>query len=273
MTDLRDRTHQAVVGTVREQPALESLLSRGDQRRLVREVSDWYLGGHTNQVTRNGSCVVVTAGPPGAGKSSLLPVAVPDLSTRLLIDPDVAKVYLATWCVRHGHYADLLASTLPDGRLVTPLELAPLLQTLSTEACNTVRRIALAAQMDVVVSSTMASSAFGERLLLSLAKADYDRLQIVSIEVDRATAHQRVIDRWWEGRNQDPATGGRLVLPETVDAAYGPDDSTSLCRLNARTLVSTIRSGGTVIESVTIAEYDGGTLSRLDADPPRGIRP
>lgn len=124
----RDRTHQALIAAIRARSGLESLLSRGDQRRLVREVSQRYLDMH-GTATRNGSCVVVTAGPPGAGKSSLLTSAIPDLDTRMVIDPDIAKGYLAQWCVDRDLYGDLLSKGLPDGGTVKPLELSPLLQT------------------------------------------------------------------------------------------------------------------------------------------------
>lgn len=272
--ELRDRTHQALIAAIRAGAGLETLLPRSDQRRLVREVSQWYLDMH-GTATRNGSCVVVTAGPPGAGKSSLLSSAVPDLASRMVIDPDIAKDCLAQWCVDHDVYGDLLSTGLPDGGTVKPLELSPLLQTLSTESCNSVRRVALAARTDVVIESTMASPAFGERLLLSLAKADYDKLFIVSVEVDRVTAQSRAVSRWWQGRQGDPALGGRLVLPETVAAAYPAEegDRESFCRRNARALVGIIRAGGTVIDKVSLAEYEDGALTRLDADQPRPVGP
>ncbi|WP_402466256.1 zeta toxin family protein [Isoptericola aurantiacus] len=216
--------------------------------------------------------MVATAGPPGAGKSSILPIAVPDLSSRLVIDPDRVKDYLARWCTEHAaFYADLLSTALPDGGTVRPLELSPLLQTVSTEVANAVRRDALAQRMDIVVEATMASPAYGERLLLSLAKADYEALLIVSVETDQRTAHARAVERWWTGRQAEPELGGRLVLPETIDAAYPGARSASACRTNVRDLAETIRSGGTSIEHVTIVEYDDGALARLDADPPRAL--
>lgn len=144
MSDLRERTHAAVCAVVRPEASLDRLLTRGDQRRLVREASDWYLATYASRATRNGTCVVVTAGPPGAGKSTILPSAVPDLASRLVIDPDLAKDYLAGWCADHGRYAERLSVTLPDGGVLMPLELSPLLHSMSTEVCNTVRRIAFA---------------------------------------------------------------------------------------------------------------------------------
>lgn len=272
MSDLRERTHAAACAAVRAGAPLDRLLARGDQRRLIRQASDWYLDAFAGRAARNGTCVVVTAGPPGAGKSSILSSAVPDVASRLVIDPDLAKEHLARWCAADGRYDDLLSTMLPDGGSLTPLELSPLLQTMSTEVCNTVRRAAFAKAIDVVVESTMASPAHGERLLLSLAKADYEELMIVSVETDLDTAHARSVERWWAGRGEATGLGGRLVLPETIDAAYPGSRARSACRDNARALVGTIRMGLTTLERVTIAEYDTGTLVRLDADPPRMVK-
>lgn len=272
MSDLRASTHAAACAAVRGGASLDSLLTRAEQRRLVRGARDWYLDAHAGNVTRKGTCVVATAGPPGAGKSSILSAAVPDLGSRLVIDPDTVKDYLARWCTEHtAYYADLLATALPDGHALLPLELSPLLQTMSTEVANAVRRDALAQRMDIVVEATLASAAYGERLLLSLAKADYRALLIVSVETDQQTAHARAVERWWTGRQTEPELGGRLVLPEIIDAAYPGTRSASACRTNARNLAETIRAGGTAIEHVTIAEYDDGALARLDADPPRAL--
>ncbi|MCL2424579.1 MAG: zeta toxin family protein, partial [Micrococcales bacterium] len=218
MPEIRDATWTAAASLVRGGVPLDRLLTRGDQRRLVRQTRDWYLESQ-GAATRSGTCVVVTAGPPGAGKSTILPAAVSDLAARLLIDPDEAKTYIARWCVEHGPYDDLLSQTLPDGDPLRPLELSPLLQTMSTEACNAVRRTALADGTDVAIQATMASTAYGERLLQSLAKADYDHLFLVSAETDRDTAHTRAKNRWWTSRH-DGELGGRLVLPETIDAVY-----------------------------------------------------
>lgn len=68
MTDLRDHTHETALAIVRGGATLLSLLSllwRAEQRRLAREVRDWYLDTYARSASRNGTCVVVTAGPPG----------------------------------------------------------------------------------------------------------------------------------------------------------------------------------------------------------------
>ena len=252
MSDVRALTHGAALDVARRLPSLESLLSRGEQRRLVRQARDWYLEAFSGPVTRNGTCVVATAGPPGAGKSTALRSAVPDLSARLVIDPDIAKDFLARWCVDHGLYAGELGTVLPDGATLAPRELAPALQSMSTEVSNLVRREAFAASMDVVIEGTMATPAFGERLMISLAKADYSSLLLVSVETDRAAAHDQALRRWWEGRTSGDPLGGRLVLPETIDAAYGADDQ-SRCRANAQALGARIRAGETTLETVTVA--------------------
>ena len=207
----------------------------------------------------------------GPAKSSILPAAIPDLATRLVIDADIAKQYLARGSAEHELCPDLLGTSLPVGDAVRPLEISPLLHTMSTESTNVIRRDAPAGHLDVVIEGTMASPAFGERLLLSLAKIDHSELLIVSTETDRPTAHGRAVERWWAGRKDDPGLGGRLVLPETIDAAYAASAQTSLFRANARARAATTRTRQTPIDSVTIAEYDDGQLARIDADPPRAI--
>lgn len=272
MAEPRDETHDAALAVVRRGASLDSLLTRSELRHLVREARDWYVDAYADGVGRRGTCVVVTAGPPGAGKSSILSTAIDDLTTRLVIDADLAKDYLARWCAGEGRYDDLLGTPLPDSGVFRPRELSPLLQTTSTEVCNAVRRAALMDRLDVVIEGTMASPAYGDRLLQSLAKADYDRLHIVSVETDRATAGKRAVQRWWQGRNDDPEMGGRLLLPETIDHAYTAGRERSVCRANARALATTIRAGGTAVDHVTIAEYDDGALTLLDADPPRSVK-
>ena len=123
MSELRDQTHLAALALVRTGTPLNALLTRGDLRRLAREVRDWYLDSHARDVTRGGTCVVATAGPPGAGKSRLLPTAIPDLATRLVIDADITKDDLAHWSADHGLYPELLGTLLPDGEKLGPLEL------------------------------------------------------------------------------------------------------------------------------------------------------
>lgn len=271
MRELRDRVHTAALAVVQGGTALDKLLTRSQQRSLVRDVRDWYLDAHAGAATTDGTCIVVTAGAPGAGKTPALRSAVADLGTRFVIDPDVAKEYLAHWCIDEGIYSELLTTEMPDGLPFMPLELSPVLQTMSTEACNAVRRVAFAAGMDVVIEATMASPAYGERLLQSLAKADYEQLLIVSVETDRATAHERAISRWWTGRQTEHQLGGRLVLPSVIDALYPTDSQVSVCRDNARSLLATIRAGGSSLENASLVEYGDDILTAVDADPPRAV--
>jgi len=271
MSDLRDEVHAAVLMAISGESPLDLVLTPVQRRRLVRDARDWYLETHAGSATRGGTCVVVTAGPPGAGKSSTLSTAVEDVRSRLVIDADVAKEFLARWCVVEGVYDTVLSRVLSDGRSVMPLDLSPLLQTMSTEVCNAVRRTALEGGLDIVVESTMSTPAYGERLLLSLAKADCRRLFIVSVETDRATAHERACARWWAGRLDDHELGGRLVSPDAIDASFGGSDAVSSCRANARDLVRIIRCGDSALDAVTLMEYDDGILTAVDADPPTSV--
>ncbi|WP_454859978.1 zeta toxin family protein [Promicromonospora soli] len=271
MSELRDEIHAAALTVVSGERPLDVVLARAQRRRLVRDARDWYLETYAGSVTRDGTCVVVTAGPPGAGKSSTLSTAVDDVRSRLVIDADIAKEFLARWCVLDGTYGTALSRVLPDGRNVMPLDLSPLLQTMSTEVCNAVRRTALEDGLDIVIESTMSTPAYGERLLLSLAKADCRKLIIVSVETDRETAHERARARWWAGRLDDHELGGRLVSPDAVDAGFRGGDAVSSSRTHARDLVRVIRGGGSTLDQVTLMEYDDGTLVAVDSDPPTSV--
>lgn len=271
MSELRDEVHAAALTAISGGLPLDAVLASAQRRRLVREARDWYLETYAGGVTLGGTCVVVTAGPPGAGKSSTLSAAVEDVHSRLVIDADIAKEFLARRCVIDGTYANVLSRVLPDGRNVMPMDLSPLLQAMSTEVCNAVRRSALEGSLDIVLESTMSTPAYGERLLLSLAKADCRRLIIVSVETDRATAHERACARWWAGRLDDHELGGRLVSPVAIDASFGSGDAVGPCRAHARELVRVIRRGESTLDAVTLMEYDDGILTAVDADPPTSV--
>jgi hypothetical protein len=177
---------------------------------------------------------------------------------------------LALWCADHGKYSALLGQALPDRRTLQPLGLAPLLQTLSTEIANAVRRRSLAMGEDVVIEATMASTLYGDRLLRSLAKADYSDLVIVSVETDLATAQDRAMERWWRGREVE-SLGGRLVHPEVIERAYPASTETSACRANAIRLLKTVREGSTTLDRASMIAYDDGVVVAVDADPPRAV--
>lgn len=150
-----------------------------------------------------------------------------------------------------------------------PLGLAPLLQTVSTDVTNSVRRAAFANGEDVIIEATMTSPMYAERLLLSLAKTMYTDLLIVLSDTSRTEAHRRVVDRWWHDRETDPL-GGRLIKPETIDAAYN-NDNASTCVENATALLNTVRSGTTILEHASLITYVNGELLSSDSYPPRAM--
>jgi hypothetical protein len=62
MRDLRDRVHSAALAVVQGGTALDKILTRSQQRSLVRDTREWYLDARAGAATYNGTCVVVTAG-------------------------------------------------------------------------------------------------------------------------------------------------------------------------------------------------------------------
>lgn len=63
---------------------------------------------------------------------------------------------------------------------------------------------------------------------------------MVDVEVTAATAHERAMRRWWEGRQKRIATGdglgGRFTPASAIDRAYTAGQVHSVCAANARAL-------------------------------------
>lgn len=179
--------------------------------------------------------VVVTAGPPGSGKSTALR-AMPDLDGYRHIDADDFKDPLLERALADGLLDAWTATVLPDGRPVQPRELAGFVHAESTAVADTLRRRALRDGENVVVHGTLSSADYLDDLLAELDDAGYEQLRIVDVEVPLATAVDRATARWWSVRDAgtDPL-GGRFV-PESAIRQYFPADGQPLCRSNATVL-------------------------------------
>jgi hypothetical protein len=101
-------------------------LYANDRRRdrTLQEVIEWYLD--LAEPDRDGHCAaIISAGPPGAGKSTALRERrLVDGSYRYL-DADIVKDELLRRAIADGHYADghyadLLSTTLADTHPIAP---------------------------------------------------------------------------------------------------------------------------------------------------------
>ena len=94
-------------------------------------------------VERGGRAAVVTAGSPGAGKSTALEDSGFDTQGFRDIDPDRIKTLLLRDALNDGTFEDLLRRTLADGGTVRPMELASLVHRESTIIAQNVAEISM----------------------------------------------------------------------------------------------------------------------------------
>lgn len=176
--------------------------------------------------------VVVTAGPPGAGKSTALAV-MPEFATFRHVDADHFKDALLTDAVARGDLADWLAHPLEDGRPISPRELASFVHAESTVVAEQMRERCLGDGENVVLHGTLSSTDHAEQLLAEFAQFDYPKITIVDVEPDRATALDQALSRWWQERTGGGPLGGRYVPRAVVQGLYPDGASTSTCSANA----------------------------------------
>jgi predicted ABC-type ATPase len=182
--------------------------------------------------------VVVTAGPPGSGKTTTL-ARMRDLEGYRHIDADDFKDPLLERAAADGLLDHWTEHVLGDGRPVQPRELAGFVHAESTAVADTLRRRSLRNGENIVVHGTLSSVDYLDDLLSELDDAGYDRLRIVDVEVPFRVAVDQATERWWRVRERgDDPLGGRFVPASDIRSYYPEDQPTSVCRVNASALES-----------------------------------
>jgi hypothetical protein len=179
------------------------------RQRAWRVIEDRYRARQP-QVTREGRAALLTAGAPGAGKSTAVTqLGLVDEGWRRL-DADVVKDYLLEELVAAGEVDDVLAVELLDARPVMPRELAGLVHAESVAILDRLRERCLRDGENVVIEGTLVWEPAAYQLLDHLAAASYREVSIVDVEVCREVARAQAVQRWWAGRHDtDDALGGR----------------------------------------------------------------
>jgi len=208
----------------------------------------------------DGGAAIITAGAPGAGKSTLRDSQVNNLADYRIIDADKVKDALIQQALSDDIYADRLATQLADGHKIAPRELAALVHRESVAVTEQARSRCVDRRENIVVEGTLAWQEQGPALFEEFATAGYSSLRVFAVEADRKLAHEQALRRWWTGRSQftcgADALGGRFIPAESIDACYAGGEM-SLCSEHAIKLIDVAQSGRIAHVHVTVFRPTG----------------
>ncbi|WP_081283192.1 zeta toxin family protein [Mycobacterium asiaticum] len=236
------------------------------RRHFRKNVVNSYLARNTPKVAR---LAIVTAGPPGAGKTTLLHAQVSNLADYRILDADIVKDYLLKQAITDGIYDHLLTRKLADGHGIAPRELAPLVHRESVALIDQMRKICVARGENVVIEGTLTWQGQGPQIFDELATSRYTAVEVFGVEIDRATAHEQALSRWWDGRqrwvNGTEPLGGRFMPPGFIDLCYA-GTAQPVCSTNALNMIDLAQSGAIPHVRVRIFKRDpSGTTTQLSS--------
>lgn len=210
-----------------------------------------------------GHAAIITAGPPGAGKSTSLAGR---LGSYRRIDPDEIKDLLLARALQEGLLSRRTDHLLADGDVVAPGELAGWVHGLSTQIADLVRGKSLFEGENFVMEGTLLWPNLAQRYSSELGVAQFEDLLIVDVEVPVELAIQRARGRWWTGRQSGTALGGRFVSDETVERFY--ENGHSPCSATAYDLHhQSMDLGINSTLEVSFTQFKGGEMgARIDAN-------
>lgn len=260
MTVSRDEVHAELTALFAEGGALfrppSELGVYFDELTIVR-IAKKYMARSADVVT-GGRAIVVSAGPPGAGKSAVLKSL--SLDGYRNIDPDEVKDMILDEAERHGLLGYRHDIVLSDQRPVGLRELASHVHGFSTRVADIARALSLAAGENVIIDGTLSWAPLTGIFINEFYRAGYEALEVVDVEIPLELALERGKERWWRGRESDVRYGGRFVPDVAIQRCYefGRPDS-SVCAVNALDLAERAAD-----------ELGAGSLRRFDVDTQSG---
>lgn len=196
------------------------------------------LATHTGISARSTLGIVVTAGPPGAGKSTAL-AGEPTLKTYRDVDADSFKdaLLIETLATNRNVLLPHLMHMLGDDKPIALRELASYVHAESTTIANRFRNTCLERGENIIVHGTLSSPQQTEELLQQLGEYNYSSLLIIDVETTEDRAIEQAMGRWWADRQSNfDGRGGRFVSPSTISRQFKLGRSESNCAANAELL-------------------------------------
>jgi len=228
-----------------------SVQPRAARRLLHARLVDEYRA-HFPDV-RSEKKAIILAGPPGAGKSTVLAdVLGADRSAWLTVDADEFKRALLTEAIKDGSYDRAILppevrAAEAAGEKFFPLELASLVHEESSFLATQLRDMAMRDGQNVVIDTVLSSPEKAVELGQRFAAAGYS-VEVIDVEVPFELSEARIAGRWQQSYERALAgadeLGGRWVPSEYARSVYAGPEGRSLPEVAAARLADT---GATVM--------------------------
>ena len=203
-----------------------------------------------------GKAVIITAGPPGAGKSQALRTL---LNRHRRIDPDEIKSLILDKLERAGLLDSRRLHTLSDADPVSPAELSLWVHKAANDVAEDARLISLSLQENFAMEGTLQWDKLPADYSVELADSDYEELTVLDIEVRRSVAIEQAKDRWWVARHDGTPLGGRFMADESFDRYYPDRPEVSITATRARELYDSALAAGVEVRIACVSRDASGT--------------